>query len=55
VYSQSVAPSGSYESITGQTGDWRIRVELANASGNLDFGVKMRPLARLPEWVNVPR
>ena len=54
VYAGDLSAGGSSETITGQAGAWRIRVELTDAAGTVNFGVKMHQLAALPNWVNAP-
>jgi hypothetical protein len=39
VYSGDLARPGTFWSISGPKGSWRIRVELQNATGNVDFRV----------------
>jgi len=37
VYSRSLADNGTYNTLTGTTGNWTIRVVFANASGTVNF------------------
>ena len=43
VYSQSLAANGTFQTLTGTPGTWRIRVELANATGTVNFRVQKHP------------
>ena len=43
VYSQSLAANGTFQSNVGSTGTWRIRLDLVNARGNVNFRVQKHP------------
>jgi hypothetical protein len=45
VYAGKLAGNGTFESITGQPGAWRVRVELENASGTVSFRVAAHQVA----------
>lgn len=42
VYSAGLQNNGSFQSATGQTGNWTIQVVLTNYSGTLNFRVQKR-------------
>jgi hypothetical protein len=43
VYSAGLQNNGSFQSATGQTGNWTIQVVLQGYSGTLNFRVQKRP------------
>ncbi|HET7463508.1 MAG TPA: hypothetical protein VFJ82_19805 [Longimicrobium sp.] len=43
VYSRTLAANGTFQSNAGSTGTWRIRLELVNARGNVNFRVQQHP------------
>ena len=43
VYSAGLQTNGSFQSATGQTGNWTIEVVLQGYSGTLNFRVQKRP------------
>ena len=43
VYSAGLQNNGSFQSATGQTGNWTIQVALQGYSGTLNFRVQKRP------------
>ena len=43
VYSAGLQTNGSFQSATGQTGNWTVQVVLQGYSGTLNFRVQKRP------------
>ena len=43
VYAQSLAANGTFQSNAGSAGTWRIRLDLANARGSVNFRVQKHP------------
>ena len=43
VYSSDLSANGTFQTMTGTSGSWRIEVFLSNTSGTLNFRVQKRP------------